>query len=90
MSQVLAKRNSGYYATKLLNPQSLQTVVEVLNYGLTEPRVLRQLLQNYLPANNPLSTLDLFNFRVRAKVWLAKHADGQDPEGFLSTGRLHP
>jgi hypothetical protein len=39
MSQVLARRNSGYYATKLLNPQSLQTVVELLDNGLNEPRV---------------------------------------------------
>lgn len=58
LAQVLARRKSGYYSKKFLSPEALKTVVELLDTGLTEPRILRNLLKQYIPANNPLTSLD--------------------------------
>jgi hypothetical protein len=75
MSQVVARRNSGFYAKKFLNPEKLRTVLEMLDNGCTEPRVLRRMLKQYIPANNPLKAIDLYNFRMRAKITLANKSD---------------
>ena len=68
MSQVVARKASGYYAKAILKPAQLKIIVNLLDAGRVTPQLLRSLLQQYLPRNCPVSSTDLHNFRIRAKV----------------------
>jgi hypothetical protein len=72
-SQVLARMHSGFYCRNHINPERLTTIVDEINTGgYKDPWQLRAVLLKYLPANVTLSSNDLHNFRVRAKILYLK------------------
>lgn len=73
-SQILARKHSGFYARSKICPEKLSHIVELLQTGsmLKEPKDLRHILQKYLPNHVTLSSMDLHNFRIRAKILYLK------------------
>ena len=67
-SQVITRKHTGYYSSSLIPPKKLEYMVQLLDKGRLPSNVLRGLLAPYLPKNYSLSSTDLSNFRLRAKL----------------------
>jgi hypothetical protein len=67
-SQTNARTNSGFYTRHHINTKNLISVVKLIKLAGVKPALLRAILRQHLPDNVPISTTQLHNFRIRAKL----------------------